>query len=79
MMRQRQGTDRARRAQAILVSGNLQSADHCRDVVRKAIGELGGIDILVNNAEQLGNMTAPCLTCCRRHGARLSSASIFVV
>jgi NAD(P)-dependent dehydrogenase (short-subunit alcohol dehydrogenase family) len=35
---------------AVLVSGNLQSADHCRDVIRKAVDELGGIDILVNNA-----------------------------
>jgi NAD(P)-dependent dehydrogenase (short-subunit alcohol dehydrogenase family) len=38
---------------AVLVSGNLQSADHCRDVIRKAVDELGGIDILVNNAAHL--------------------------
>ncbi|MCG6206397.1 SDR family oxidoreductase [Rhodopseudomonas sp. HC1] len=35
---------------AVLVSGDLQSADHCRAVVQKAVDEFGGIDILVNNA-----------------------------
>jgi len=35
---------------AILVPGDLQQADHCRAVVAKALSELGGIDILVNNA-----------------------------
>ena len=30
--------------------GDLQNADHCRAVIRKAVDELGGIDILVNNA-----------------------------
>lgn len=35
---------------ALLVQGDLQSADHCRDVVRRAVSELGGVDILVNNA-----------------------------
>ena len=35
---------------AVLVSGDLQHADHCRVVIGKAIAELGGIDILVNNA-----------------------------
>jgi NAD(P)-dependent dehydrogenase (short-subunit alcohol dehydrogenase family) len=35
---------------AVLVSGDLQNSDHCRSVVRKAVDELGGIDILVNNA-----------------------------
>jgi NAD(P)-dependent dehydrogenase (short-subunit alcohol dehydrogenase family) len=35
---------------AILVSGDLQNADHCRAVIREAVGKLGGIDILVNNA-----------------------------
>jgi NAD(P)-dependent dehydrogenase (short-subunit alcohol dehydrogenase family) len=33
---------------AVLVSGGLR--DQCRSVVRKAVDELGGIDILVNNA-----------------------------
>lgn len=35
---------------AVLVSGDVQRADHCRDIVKKAVSELGGIDILVNNA-----------------------------
>jgi NAD(P)-dependent dehydrogenase (short-subunit alcohol dehydrogenase family) len=35
---------------AVLVSGDLRSADHCRAVVDCAVRELGGVDILVNNA-----------------------------
>jgi NAD(P)-dependent dehydrogenase (short-subunit alcohol dehydrogenase family) len=35
---------------AVLVAGDVQSADHCRSIVKKALSELGGIDILVNNA-----------------------------
>lgn len=35
---------------AVLVAGDLQHAAHCRAVVDKAVAELGGIDILVNNA-----------------------------
>jgi NAD(P)-dependent dehydrogenase (short-subunit alcohol dehydrogenase family) len=35
---------------AILVSGDIQEPAHCRSVVAKAVAELGGIDILVNNA-----------------------------
>jgi NAD(P)-dependent dehydrogenase (short-subunit alcohol dehydrogenase family) len=35
---------------AILVPGDLQRPDHCRAVIAKAISELGGVDILVNNA-----------------------------
>jgi NAD(P)-dependent dehydrogenase (short-subunit alcohol dehydrogenase family) len=35
---------------AVLVRGDLGSSDHCRAVVEKAVKELGGIDILVNNA-----------------------------
>src|ERR1700733_4983005 len=35
---------------AVLVPGDLSDPDHCRSVVRRAIDELGGIDILVNNA-----------------------------
>ncbi|MBB4008622.1 SDR family oxidoreductase [Allorhizobium taibaishanense] len=35
---------------AVLVDGDLQTADHCRKVIDKAVAELGGIDILVNNA-----------------------------
>jgi NAD(P)-dependent dehydrogenase (short-subunit alcohol dehydrogenase family) len=35
---------------AILVRGNLKQPDHCRAVIAKAVSELGGVDILVNNA-----------------------------
>ena len=35
---------------AVLVPGDIQSAQHCRSIVDKAVRELGGIDILVNNA-----------------------------
>jgi NAD(P)-dependent dehydrogenase (short-subunit alcohol dehydrogenase family) len=35
---------------AILLPGDIQHAAHCRAIVDKAVGELGGIDILVNNA-----------------------------
>src|SRR4051794_16632573 len=35
---------------AVLMSGDLQSPDHCRAVIAKAVSELGGVDILVNNA-----------------------------
>jgi NAD(P)-dependent dehydrogenase (short-subunit alcohol dehydrogenase family) len=35
---------------AVLVPGDLQYPDHCRAVIAKAVSELGGVDILVNNA-----------------------------
>jgi NAD(P)-dependent dehydrogenase (short-subunit alcohol dehydrogenase family) len=35
---------------AILVEGDLRNAEHCRTVVNRATSDLGGIDILVNNA-----------------------------
>jgi NAD(P)-dependent dehydrogenase (short-subunit alcohol dehydrogenase family) len=35
---------------AVLVAGDLRSADHCRAVIDRAVKDLGGIDILVNNA-----------------------------
>ena len=35
---------------AVLISGDIQDPDHCRTVIEKAVDELGGIDILVNNA-----------------------------
>lgn len=35
---------------AVLIRGDLQSPAHCRAVVASAVRELGGIDILVNNA-----------------------------
>ncbi len=35
---------------AILVPGDVQDPTHCRTIVEEAVSELGGIDILVNNA-----------------------------
>ena len=35
---------------AVLVAGDIGSSAHCRAIVDKAVSELGGIDILVNNA-----------------------------
>ncbi|MFI6132694.1 glucose 1-dehydrogenase [Micromonospora sp. NPDC051141] len=35
---------------AVLVAGDLSEAAYCEEVVRQAVNELGGIDILVNNA-----------------------------
>ena len=35
---------------AVLVAGDVSDAAHCRAVVARAVKELGGIDILVNNA-----------------------------
>jgi NAD(P)-dependent dehydrogenase (short-subunit alcohol dehydrogenase family) len=35
---------------AVLVRGDIQDADHCEAIIREAVAELGGIDILVNNA-----------------------------
>ena len=35
---------------AVLAPGDLQNAKHCREVIKKAVDDLGGIDLLVNNA-----------------------------
>jgi len=35
---------------AVLVAGDLRHPEHCRSVIKRAVAELGGIDILVNNA-----------------------------
>ena len=35
---------------AVLVSGDIQHPAHCRKIVEQALAELGGLDILVNNA-----------------------------
>ncbi|CCD96194.1 putative oxidoreductase, NAD(P)-binding domain [Bradyrhizobium sp. ORS 375] len=35
---------------ALLMPGNIQDAAHCRAIIQRAVDELGGIDILVNNA-----------------------------
>lgn len=45
---------------AILAAGDIGDAAHCRALVERALGELGGIDILVNNAAH--QMTFEALT-----------------
>jgi hypothetical protein len=35
---------------AVLVSGDISNPQHCRDIIARAVSELGGVDILVNNA-----------------------------
>ena len=35
---------------AILMPGDIGDSDHCRAVIEKAAAEMGGVDILVNNA-----------------------------
>ena len=35
---------------AVLIAGDLDSPQHCREVIQAAVGELGGIEILVSNA-----------------------------
>jgi len=35
---------------AVLVAGDVSEAAHCREIVDRAVAELGRIDILVNNA-----------------------------
>ena len=35
---------------AVLVPGDIQDEAHCQQLVQKAIDELGGLDILINNA-----------------------------
>ncbi len=34
----------------VLVPGDIQSVAHCREIIATAVRELGGVDILVNNA-----------------------------
>lgn len=35
---------------AVLVAGDIQREEHCKQIVDRAVKELGGLDILVNNA-----------------------------
>jgi NAD(P)-dependent dehydrogenase (short-subunit alcohol dehydrogenase family) len=35
---------------ALVAPGDIKSEEHCKDLVQRAVDELGGIDILVNNA-----------------------------
>jgi NAD(P)-dependent dehydrogenase (short-subunit alcohol dehydrogenase family) len=49
---------------AVLVKGDIQDEAHCQQIIDTAVKELGGIDILVNNAafqmarEQISDITA---------------------
>jgi NAD(P)-dependent dehydrogenase (short-subunit alcohol dehydrogenase family) len=48
---------------AVLVPGDIQDPTHCRAIIERAFNELGGIDILVNNAahqatfKEIGDIT----------------------
>ena len=35
---------------AVLVPGDIRDEEHCHQIIETAVGELGGLDILVNNA-----------------------------
>jgi NAD(P)-dependent dehydrogenase (short-subunit alcohol dehydrogenase family) len=35
---------------ALLISGDVSHAEHCRDIVKQTVDEFGRIDVLVNNA-----------------------------
>jgi NAD(P)-dependent dehydrogenase (short-subunit alcohol dehydrogenase family) len=35
---------------AVTVPGDLREEDHCQEVIDRAVAELGGIDVLINNA-----------------------------
>jgi NAD(P)-dependent dehydrogenase (short-subunit alcohol dehydrogenase family) len=43
---------------AVLAAGDIGSSKHCRDIVDAAMRELGGIDILVNNAAHQATFTS---------------------
>jgi NAD(P)-dependent dehydrogenase (short-subunit alcohol dehydrogenase family) len=42
---------------AVLVPGDIKDPAHCRAIVEKAVGEFGGLDILVNNAAHQATFT----------------------
>ena len=42
---------------AVLIPGDVSSAQHCREVVERTVGELGRLDVLVNNAAYQMNHT----------------------
>ncbi|MEW2502476.1 SDR family oxidoreductase [Amycolatopsis sp. CA-161197] len=43
----------------VLLPGDLAAARHCRDVVARAVEQLGGLDLLVNNAAVQWPVDAP--------------------
>ena len=34
----------------VLIAGDIRDPEHCRSIIKRAVDELGGVDILVNNA-----------------------------
>ncbi|GLS42851.1 glucose 1-dehydrogenase [Methylobacterium brachythecii] len=44
---------------AVLVSGDIKSAAHCRTIVDRAVGEFGHVDVLVNNAAHQATFSSP--------------------
>jgi NAD(P)-dependent dehydrogenase (short-subunit alcohol dehydrogenase family) len=48
--RRRGGSSKQAGRRAILIDGDVSKDDHCRMLVKRTVGELGKIDILVNNA-----------------------------
>ena len=43
---------------AVLVPGDIQDSSHCRALVDRAVSELGGLDILVNNAAHQATLSS---------------------
>jgi NAD(P)-dependent dehydrogenase (short-subunit alcohol dehydrogenase family) len=43
---------------AVLIKGDLVEAQHCRDIIDRAVQELGGVDVLVCNAAYQMNHTS---------------------
>lgn len=43
---------------AVLIAGDIRNPEHCRTIVRCAVAELGGLDILVNNAAHQATFSA---------------------
>lgn len=48
--RETQGLVEAEGRKCVLMAGDIQSAKHCEAIIDRAVAELGGIDVLVNNA-----------------------------
>lgn len=44
---------------AVCVAGDIQAASHCRAIISRAVEELGGLDILVNNAAHQATFDSP--------------------
>jgi NAD(P)-dependent dehydrogenase (short-subunit alcohol dehydrogenase family) len=43
----------------VLMPGDIQDPGHCRAIIEKAASEMGGLDILVNNAAHQASFNAP--------------------